>query len=261
MKTSRMLLSILIATQCLTSCYRNVNEENIDKSSIVVSNDQTVISSNETTSTTQLSMNEIADDSVKVSDNCLNAKYSDYKQAFKQIANYYDRKYMKKESESKMRFRLIYFNNDEIPELVAGINGYWVTVFQYVDGYVYPIIDHWPYGAFGNGGYEFYEKTGVTMNFEQNGAGAEHYIIYSKLNEATHTMEDVCYYHEINDTSSDYDFSDPGYFKYIDENEVEINSSEYNSLIEGFGITPDSETNYLQGEMTLDEFLEALGCG
>lgn len=53
----------------------------------------------------------------------------------------------KKESETeycKLCYDLIYFDDDDIPELVMGLSGYYVYMYTIIDGEMVPIIDNWP---------------------------------------------------------------------------------------------------------------------
>ena len=196
------------------------------------------------------------DESETLSEECLKEKYADHKQAYKTIAKYYAKQYGG--DDSKVKFRLAYFNDDDIPELIAGVNGYYVSVYQFVDGNVYTIMENWAYGAGGNAGYRFIEKTGVVENFDQDGAGASYYCTYYKLNEEKHEMEEVCYYHGINE-NAEGDWGEPGYFKIVNEKESEITKADYDELIKSFGVdSNDDEMDEIYGTLNLDELLAAL---
>ena len=47
------------------------------------------------------------------------------------------------ESIEEKGYNLIYFNDDDIPELVVGVNGYYTSLYTYSDGKVYTLMDHW----------------------------------------------------------------------------------------------------------------------
>lgn len=49
----------------------------------------------------------------------------------------------------RIDFSLVYINDDEIPELVFGPEGYWVSVYTWQDGQVYTVMDMWGYGHWG----------------------------------------------------------------------------------------------------------------
>lgn len=73
---------------------------------------------------------------------------------------------------SALKCDLIYFNNDNIPDLVIGGDGYWVSVYMYENGTVYNPVEEWPYGAMGNTGYDYLEKKGLIFNHNSDYAGA-----------------------------------------------------------------------------------------
>lgn len=74
--------------------------------------------------------------------------------------------------DGKIKYDLIYFNNDDVPDLVVGEPGYWVRMFLYDNGKVYNPIEKWPYGAFGNSGYDYEEKRATIFNSNSDYAGA-----------------------------------------------------------------------------------------
>ena len=80
-------------------------------------------------------------------------------------------------------YDLIYFNNDNIPELVVDLQGYWVSMYTYdkSKNKVYTVMDQWGYGAFGNTGYEYLPKKNVLSNMDSDYAGAIRYIYYGKM--------------------------------------------------------------------------------
>ena len=80
-------------------------------------------------------------------------------------------------------YNLIYFNNDSIPELVVGLNGYWVSMYTYdkKKNKVYTVMDQWGYGAGGNPGYSYLPKKNVLYNTNSDYAGAVYYVYYGKM--------------------------------------------------------------------------------
>lgn len=80
-------------------------------------------------------------------------------------------------------YNLIYFNNDNIPELVVGRNGYWVSMYTYdkKDNKVHTVIDQWAYGAMGNAGYAYIAKKNFLYNRNSDYAGAIVYISCMKM--------------------------------------------------------------------------------
>ena len=45
------------------------------------------------------------------------------------------------------RYGLVYIDDDEIPELVTGIWGYWTSLYTYDSGKIYTLMDKWGYGT------------------------------------------------------------------------------------------------------------------
>lgn len=80
-------------------------------------------------------------------------------------------------------YDLIYFDNDDIPELVAGLDDYWVSMYTFdkKDGKVHQVIDRWGYGAMGNPGYEYLPKKNFLLNYNSDFAGAVRYTFCGKM--------------------------------------------------------------------------------
>lgn len=80
-------------------------------------------------------------------------------------------------------YGLIYFDNDSIPELVVGLNGYWVSMYTYDKNTekVYAVLDQWAYGAGGNTGYTYLPKKNCLFNLNNDMAGAIQYCYYGKM--------------------------------------------------------------------------------
>ena len=85
--------------------------------------------------------------------------------------------------DDSLMFDLIYVNNDDIPELVAGNNGYWVNMYSYVGGEVKTYMDSWPYGAMGNAGYYYCPSANVIYNANADYAGAIRYETYMSMDD------------------------------------------------------------------------------
>ena len=79
------------------------------------------------------------------------------------------------------KYGLIYFDKDSIPELIIGLDGYWVSMYTYDNGKVYTIMDQWAYGAWGNNGYYYYPKKNCLYNGNANYAGVINYEFYGKI--------------------------------------------------------------------------------
>ena len=163
----------------------------------------------------------------------------------------------------KLYYDLIYFDDDDIPELVMGRSSYYVYMYTVIDGEMVAIIDNWPYGAFGNEGYEYLEKQGVVFNSNSDMAGAEIYLSYLKWNPNTKELEDINddllfmrFYRDVNgdgiygfdDLDACKDIQDPLYFY----GEDEITEEEFNSH------TVPGEYKYIHGDMAYEDIMSKL---
>ena len=87
------------------------------------------------------------------------------------------------ENNSEMSYDLIYFDEDEVPELVAAVQGYGVSLYTYRDGRLYTLMNDWAYGAGGNAGYEYAPKKNSLRNYNADFAGLIMYTTYMSVNE------------------------------------------------------------------------------
>lgn len=81
------------------------------------------------------------------------------------------------------KYDLIYFNNDKTPELVVGVDGYWVSMYTYnkKTNKVYTLMDKWGYGVGGNTGYTYIPKKNYLENWNSDYAGAVRYVYTAKM--------------------------------------------------------------------------------
>lgn len=91
--------------------------------------------------------------------------YDDYREAYLHMLQVYERAYGYDE-----KYALVYFNGDDVPELVADVNS-GITLYTFKDGNVYKLVDDWGYGAGGNHGYEYLPGKGVIRNYNTDYAG------------------------------------------------------------------------------------------
>lgn len=80
-------------------------------------------------------------------------------------------------------FNLIYIDDDEIPELVIGDPGFWVSVYTVKDGELLTIMDEWGYGVAGNAGYTYLPKRSYIYNCNTDYAGGVLYESYMKVED------------------------------------------------------------------------------
>ncbi len=83
----------------------------------------------------------------------------------------------------KFLYDLIYVDEDEIPELVSGRNGYFVNLYTYKDGSLSMLMTHWAYGAMGNSGYDYAPRKNNMRNYNADQAGAIMNTYYMRINE------------------------------------------------------------------------------
>ncbi len=119
-----------------------------------------------------------------LSDGKRNGEFTDYREAYEAVM-----KFSALDIEEQ-KYDLIYFNEDDIPELTVGPNGYYISMYTYDGGTVYQVMDQWGYGAFGNPGYEYSPKKNSLRNYNADYAGAIVYTTFMTMS-AQHTMESV----------------------------------------------------------------------
>lgn len=181
------------------------------------------------------------------------AKDTSYAKAYSELVTQYEDKF----PDYDYTYDLIYFNNDSTPELVAGINGYCVTMYSYENGTMHTVIDDWPYGACGNAGYDYIPYQNVVRNYNGDFAGSIMYESYEKMNA---NFEIESYYEGIlniwyakdldGNGIPDYSEEAQGTFYYLGH--TEITKEQYNSyVIEG-------DYKELKGAYSADELLKIL---
>lgn len=80
-------------------------------------------------------------------------------------------------------YDLIYFNNDNIPELVVGKNGNWVSMYTYntKTKKACALMEQWGYGVMGNTGYSYAPKKNYLYNLNNDYAGAVRNVYCMKI--------------------------------------------------------------------------------
>lgn len=112
-----------------------------------------------------------------------NGEFSDYQEAYRAVSSLCGL-----ESAGEAEYALIYVDEDEMPELAAGVSGYYVSLYTYEDGKVYGLMDHWAYGAMGNSGYEYAPGKNNIRNYNTDYAGAVLYTTYMEVG-SRHTLD------------------------------------------------------------------------
>lgn len=80
-----------------------------------------------------------------------------------------------------LTFELIDLTDRDVPELLAGMDGYYVSVYMWANGEAVHVIEYWPYGAMGNAGYEYLPGRNIIRNFNSDLAGAIVYETYMTI--------------------------------------------------------------------------------
>ena len=188
-----------------------------------------------------------------------NTNNKEYANEYKKIIENVQKEY----SNQDLTYDLVYFNNDNIPDLVVGLQGYWVSLYMYKNGSVKEIVDEWPYGAMGNVGYDYLEKKGAIMNYNSDYAGAirTKSILVLNNNNKFDTLS-------VTDKGADVPESDPSYqeiMKTLEQvkgyyfNDKKITEEEYNNKLKEFSISSnESDYKELYGTKTSAEIQKQL---
>lgn len=177
--------------------------------------------------------------------------FSDYRDAYRVIGSMYD---MEHGNNDELKFDLVYIDDDEIPELAAGLDGYYLSLYTFRDGRVYRLMDDWGYGIHGNPGYEYVPRRNSLRFYSTEYAGAILYTSYLNVNNQNELdMVTVMTYNfdDANDNGvfDDNEMESLGNYSvsYIDEREISV--EELTSFEQG-------EYMYIRGRLSLAELLE-----
>lgn len=184
-----------------------------------------------------------------------NGEFADYREAYLAAA-----KLKEMESGGEYRYDLIYFDDDDLPELVVDDPGYHVSLYTYHDGRIYPIMYEWGYGAMGNAGYEYCPRKSSVRNYNADYAGLIFYTSYWTLSDG-YMLDGVVTIETLN-------FDDANGNGIPDEDEEESYGYYNVSYIDGVEVTVEEYESYSMGEyvwleagsngMSLEELADAL---
>lgn len=190
-----------------------------------------------------------------LSDGKKNGEFTCYQEAYEAVS-----RLCELEDKAEKKYSLIYVDDDEIPELVSAVNGYYVSLYTYHDGTVFQLMDSWGYGAMGNAGYEYAERKNSLRNYNADFAGAILHTAYMKIS-GQHLIDVVAQI----DT---YNFDDANRNGMPDEEEEESLGRYSASYIDGAEVTDDAcaaydagEYEYIQGVMGAEDLKAELGRG
>ncbi len=172
-----------------------------------------------------------------------NGEFSSYQEAYEAVSRVYDL------GSKNMGYDLIYFDEDDIPELVVGVSGYWMSLFTYDAGKVYCLTSVWSYGAFGIAGYEYVPgKNSLRCVDVDMGINVLHINYWTASKQ--HTMEQAAWIM---------------YENYL-EDENEITGEHCTVYVNGVEVPEDEDIDYDVGEyewikttLSRQELLEKLG--
>ena len=140
-------------------------------------------------------------------------------------------------------FNLIYLNEDDIPELVAGPLGQ-VSIYTYEageagtsnSGTLHTVMDQWGYGGSGNYGYDYLPGKNVIYNLNVDHAGAIRYLSYLSMNEEYELDGFVLRYDYVDEDGNAFwgqndEESEPliNYYYICDDTERELSKKEFDS--------------------------------
>ena len=187
-----------------------------------------------------------------LSDGKKNGEFNDYKEAYRAIVRWSEVAF-----DSELTYDLIYFDDDDIPELVFGYKGYWVSMYTYYDGKACMLMDHWAYGAMGNAGYEYIPRGNRLGNYNNDYAGLICYTTYMTISEQ-HALDVVT-------VITTYNFDDVNGNGMPDEDEMDSAGSYGAIYVGGEEITYEQyaeydagEYEYIVGSMNLEELTDTL---
>lgn len=160
-------------------------------------------------------------------------------------------------------FDLIYFNDDDIPDLVCNNQGFCVAVYCYDGESAYKAF-FGNYGIAGLNGYEYVSRRSIVSWADMDYAGLQYYCIACRIND-NHELEDIydeypCvkYYVDSNnngmpDEDEEVTFEDGRAFYFIGDREVtEEEFDEYISVV------PATDGELTEAELSYEQVLEKI---
>lgn len=184
-----------------------------------------------------------------------NGNFSSYQEAYQAVVQWCT---MNDSNAPELEFNLIHFDDDEIPELVTGVNGYYMSLYTFHDGTVYGLMDDWGYGVMGNFGYEYAPRKNSLRNYNSDYAGAIMHTTYMAMN-SQHSLETTAYIITFN-------FDDVNGNGDLDEEEYDSVGNYSVSYLNGEEITDEvwdtydaGEYEYIATTMSLEELMMQLG--
>lgn len=162
------------------------------------------------------------------------------------------------DSDKEPTFSYIYFNEDDIPDLVIDLPGYYVSLYVYSEGVAVPVMEREAYGAGGFTGYVYLPHESLVYEALSGMAGAKRELSFIRyhINGPVVCSEieaecNVSYLQEVaGGNPPEVDFDKPHYEYYSDsiegESQIIERYQQYDGRMEEF--LP------LNGELLRDEF-------
>ena len=169
---------------------------------------------------------------------------------------------------TKLKYDLVFFDDNNVPEMVVTEEGYRTALYTYEPGKViYAMRDEfdasgdelgWPFGAAGNQGYEFIPRANVLRNINSDQGGLIRYYAFYKLDDKEHNLVN-----HFDNALCEYHFDDLNKNGNIDEEEAELYTDNATAYFAGEKeLTEDEAKAYvilgdyepLEGTKTADEF-------
>lgn len=187
--------------------------------------------------------------------------FGSYKDAYVAAANLAMLKYGE-----DTRFNLMYFNDDDIPDLVVSVPSM-ISLYLYDNAGVHSPIYEWPFGAGGNAGYDLLTKRAAVENFDQDYAGMIYYETFMIMDE-NYEMQTAYYSEGYNfDDLNDNGMPDPeettdeamekavGKIKYVDCTGANLSEAEVEQKMNDLSST---KVEYIVSDLTYDDLLTNL---
>lgn len=125
----------------------------------------------------------------------INGGFTSWQEAYTEVSRLYDLEHRHPGEWSEddiirldVEYDLVDVDGDDIPELAAGVNDYFVSLYTYHDGKVYCLMNQWGYGAGGNSGYYYLPGKNRLLNYNTDYAGLILYTTYMTVN-SEYTIE------------------------------------------------------------------------
>ncbi len=183
-----------------------------------------------------------------------NGDFSNYQEAYRAISRLCT---MEDENAEDLKFNLIYFDDDEIPELVTGVNGYYMSLYTFQDKTAYRLMDDWGYGAMGNAGYEYSPRNNSLRNYNSDYAGAIVYTTYMTIG-SQHSLETTAQietfnFDDVNGNGmpDEEEYDSVGNYSVSYLGDTEITNEEWNAYEAG-------EYVFIETVMSLEELMAEL---